>query len=304
MGTGAEALLSEKQRKDNVAGSNRAAGHRHSIPGDIGATVVRLFAYMGALAILAILAASFFRPPEGVAAIAPRQQPEWVNVERPHPAFELVMPELASSADDYAILRRNADDARKDELTWGEPAGSGPYIMVEIYRPGSDNERFMDAPSEIAARILPFTITDDVKPIGQIDSKFGAVALVDFAIAAQGTSQGAPQGAAHSRARRCLGFAQAFNEPLMQIDGWYCSPGDEIVDRSTLACMLDRLTILSAGGDAKLAGLFARAEVKRAFCGQRNPILAATPEHAVQVAIPRSVKNARSFQLRGRLTQR
>ena len=44
--------------------------------------------------------------------------------------------------------------------------------------------------------------------------------------------------------------------------------------------------------------MFARAEVKRTFCGQRNPILAATPERDVAVAIPRSVK------LRGRLQQR
>ena len=84
----------------------------------------------------------------------------------------------------------------------------------------------------------------------------------------------------------------------MQIAGWYCSPGDEAVDRATLACVLDRLTILSAGGDAKLAGLFARAELKRTFCGQRNPILAATPEREVPVPIPRSIK------LRARAPQR
>ena len=88
----------------------------------------------------------------------------------------------------------------------------------------------------------------------------------------------------------------------MQIAGWYCSAGDEVVDRATLACALDRLTMLSAGGDAKLAGLFARAEIKRTFCGQRSPILAATPERKVAVAIPRSVKPGAG--LRGRLQQR
>ena len=89
----------------------------------------------------------------------------------------------------------------------------------------------------------------------------------------------------------------------MQIDGWYCSAGDEAVDRTTLACALDRLTMLSAGGDAKLAGLFARAELKRTFCGQRSPILAATPEHNVPVAAPRGVKLAKNANLRGRLPQ-
>jgi hypothetical protein len=262
-----------------------------SIPEDIRATIVRLLAYMGGLAILAIGAASLFEAPSGIAAVAPTPRPEWITVERPHPAFELQMPELAASATDYAILRRAADGARRDVLTWGEPAGSGPYIMVEIYRPGAATDRFIDAPSEIAARILAFTVTDDVKSAGTVDSKFGAMPLVDFAIAA------------HGKQRRCLGFAHPFDKPMMQIAGWYCSVGDEVVDRATLSCVFDRLTIISAGGDPKLAGLFAHAELKRTFCGQRNPILAATPEREAQLTAPHSAKLLHSATLRGRLPQ-
>jgi hypothetical protein len=263
----------------------------YSVPGDFGATLVRLLAYMGGLAILAILAASIFGTPSGITVLAPPPPPEWVNVERPHPAFELLTPELAAGTSDYAILRRTADGARKDVLKWGEASGTGPFVMVEIYRPGTESERFIDAPSEIAARIVAFPVTDDVKPAGQIDSKFGVVPLVDFAIAA------------HGRPRRCLGFARAFNGPVMQIAGWYCSAGEEVVDRATLACALDRLTMLSAGGDPKLAGLFARAEIKRTFCGQRNPILAATPEREAQITAPSSAKLVRDTKLRGRLPQ-
>jgi len=270
-----------------------------TVPEDIRATFVRVLAYLGGLAVLAIAAASLFRaPPAGVTVVEPAPaRPEWINVERPHPAFELPMPELAGSATgnvtaDYAILRRDADGARKDVLSFGDAAGSGPYVMVEIYRPGAASERFIDPASEIAARILAYSVTDDVKPAGAIDSKFGDVPLVDFAIAARG------------KQRRCLGFARAFDEPVVQIAGWYCGAGAEAVDRAALACVLDRLTMLSAGGDAKLAGLFARAEIKRSFCGQRNPILAATPEREVQVAVPRSVKLTPSVKLRGRLPQR
>ena len=142
-----------------------------TVPGDIRATFVRLLAYMGALAILAMAAASLFRTPAGIAAIRPAPLPEWINVGHPRPAFDMQMPELAAQGFDYAILRRNADNARKDVLSWGEPTGSGPYVLIEIYRPGAASERFIDAPSEIAARIVGFTITDDVKPAGQIDSK-------------------------------------------------------------------------------------------------------------------------------------
>jgi len=263
----------------------------YSVPGDVRATIVRVLAYMGALAILAIAAAAFFQPPSGVAAIEIPPRPQWVNVERPHPAFELVMAELAASPSDYSILRRTADGARKDRLTWGDVAARGPYVMVEIDRPGSDSDRFIDAPSEIAARIIAFNVTDDVKAVGEIDSKFGVMHLVDFAIAAKGAHAG--------RTRRCLGFAHPFAEPKMQLAGWYCSAGEEVVDRAMLACLLDRLTIISAGGDPALAGLFAHAEIKRTFCGQRSPILAATPEHQAQIAIPRSVKPGAG--LRGRL---
>lgn len=249
------------------------------VPGDIRATFVHILAYMGALAILAIAAASLFRTPAGIAAVQPAPLPEWVNVGRPRPAFDMQMPELAADGFNYAILRRNADNARKDVLSWGEAAGSGPYVMVEIYRPGATGERFIDAPSEIAARIVGFTITDDVKPAGQIDSKFGAVSLVDFAIAVPGAHNG--------RQRRCLGFARPFDDPPLQIAGWYCSAN---VDSATLGCALDRLAVLSAGSDAKVGALFARAELKRTFCGEHNPILAATPERDVAMPIPHRVR--------------
>src|ERR1700730_12397440 len=228
---------------------------------------------MGGLAALAVAAASFFAAPADIVAAlgsASAQRPAWSAVERPYPAFELLMPELIGGTYNYAIQRRAKDGARKDLLSWGEPADAGPYVMVEIYRPAVASDRFLDASSEIATRIVDYAVTDDVKPDGQIDSKFGPVALVDFAIAPQGPTSGPIPG----HGRRCLGFARPFNRPSMQIAGWYCSAGYEVVDRTTVACLLDRLTLVN--GDAKLHEMFARAEVKRTFCGQRNPILAAT----------------------------
>jgi hypothetical protein len=250
--------------------------------GDFRATFVRILAYMGGLAILAIAAASFFRAPDVVAAIRPAPRLEWINVARPHPAFDMQMPELAAANFDYAILRRDTDGSRKDVMTWGEPGTPGPYVMLEIYRPGGAGEHFLDAPSEIAARIVAFTVTDDVKPAGDIASKFGPLSLVDFAIAVPGAHNGLQ--------RRCLGFARPFDDPSLQISGWYCSFGEKPVDRATIACALDRLAVLSAGGDTKVASLFARAELKRTFCGERNPILAATPERNVPVPIPHRVR--------------
>jgi hypothetical protein len=260
---------------------------------------VRIIAYMGGLALLATLGASLVRDQAVVAAVGASPAREWITVERPHPAFELQMPEWASNNADYAIQRRITDGGRKDVLSWGGPIAGGPYVMVEIYRPGSAGEHFIDPASEIAARIVPFSVTDDVKAAGLFESKFGPVPLVDFGIAAGGHSA-----TSHGQARRCLGFVRPFEAPLMQISGWYCSPGEEVVDRSLVACALDRLTMLSAGGDPDLASLFASAEVKRSFCGQRSPILAATPEHASLSQQLRGGGSARGLKLRGRLATR
>ena len=163
-------------------------------------------------------------------------------------------------------------------------------MTVEVYRSGIETEPFIDAESEIAARIAGFTVTDGVKAAGQIDSKFGTVPLVDFTISSQG------------KARRCLGFARPFDKPAMQIAGWYCSPGEEVVSRPMLGCTIDRLTINSAGGNSALDELFAQAEVKRTFCGQRSPILAATPGREAPAPAPREIKH--SAKLRGHIQPR
>lgn len=257
-----------------------------SLSEDLRATLVRILAYMGGLAILAIVAASLFKTPPVAAAVEPSVRPKWVSVERPYPAFELLMPEFSGLVPDYAILRSAEGAGRKDVLTWGSPSSDSAYVMVEIYRPSGDGERFIDAPSEIAARIVGYTVTDDVKAAGTIDSKFGPVSLVDFAIAG------------NNGPRRCLGFAHSVDEPDMQIAGWYCSPGAEVVDRSTVACAIDRLSLVSAGSDPALAAYFAGAELKRKFCGRRNPILAATPHHSDLVGATRHVKLRRRIRMR------
>jgi hypothetical protein len=263
----------------------------YSVSADFRGTLVRVLAYMGALALLAIVAASFFRTTAFVANVDAPAPTQWIKVARPYAAFELFAPpELSAAPFDYSILRRPADGARKDVLTWGSAAGDGPYMTVEVYRAGIEREPFGEAAGEIATRLAGFTVTDNVKPAGQIDSKFGAVPLVDFAIASQG------------KTRRCLGFTRPFDKPIMQIAGWYCGPRDEAVSRPMLSCTINRLTINSAGGSSALEELFAQAEIKRTLCGQRSPILAATPEREAPAAAPHEPKH--SAKLRGHTQQR
>ena len=79
--------------------------------------------------------------------------------------------------------------------------------------------------------------------------------------------------------RKCLAFVRSYDDPRMQISGWFCQGSSELIERSTLACALDRLTLLAAGSEPKVGVLFAQAELNRSFCGQRNPLLAPTPKH-------------------------
>ena len=174
----------------------------YSLSEDIRATFVRVLAYMGGLGLVAIAAASIFNVSAVVGAgSGPHSQ--WSEVERPSPAYELAMPELAAIPANYAISRRAADGARKDVLTWGTAAEPGPFVRVEIYRSGDRTEPFIDPDSEIAARIVGYTITDDVKPAGRIASKFGEVPLVISPSRPMAMNTAASALPAHSRNRRC-----------------------------------------------------------------------------------------------------
>ncbi len=268
-------------------GANRSgkAGIRAVLISDFCATLPRLLAYLGSLALLAIGTSQIFRSVPVAAAIDPASTPEWIAVAKPFPAFGLAMPELAAAGSSYGISRHATGGGRKDILTWGELGGSGPHLMVEIYRPGIEFTRFQSVAREIAARTGNLVAAKDMKPAEALDSKFGAISLVEFSATPDGS-------------RHCLGFARPFDEPHLQIAGWYCMSGPELIERNLVACALDRLTLVAAGSDAKVAEMFARAELKRRFCGQRSPLLASTPNHGPGPGFAPKIK------LRGSLSAR
>ena len=74
-------------------------------------------------------------------------QSEWIEIERPFPAFALSIPEAADVPSSYAIRRHAEGGGRKDILSLGEPDSAAPYLQVEIYRPGSETRRFADPAS-------------------------------------------------------------------------------------------------------------------------------------------------------------
>jgi hypothetical protein len=101
---------------------------------------------------------------------------------------------------------------------------------------------------------------------GVIDSKFGAVALLRLSGNANGAND-----QAKDQAKPCLGFIKQLGDPNLQISGWTCQGDGLPARRAAIGCMLNRLTLLSAGNEPKLAELFARAELKRGSCAAMTP---------------------------------
>lgn len=223
------------------------------------AVSVRLLAYACGIGALALIAADLFSTVATELNQAPlhlRGHDNWTPAVRPQPAFSAPVTDFAGKSDSYEILR-HAEGGRKDILRWSAAQTDAPTAQLEIYRPGAEQANFGSATSEIAIRTNQ-GLTSGIQAAGVIDSKFGPVPLVSFTSHAAGKTQ------------PCVGFAQSFETPRLQIAGWSCQGDNTQTQRQTIACTLDRLTMLSAGNDPKLAELFARAELKRAGCTGAN----------------------------------
>jgi len=227
---------------------------------------VRLLAYVGGAAVLSIVAAQVVQHRSAVSPPPPAaNSPKWVDIERVFPAFALSMPNAADAKTHYAIRRHTVGNGRMDTLTLGEADSVEPYLQVRIYRPGTEISRFGLPQIVIAEDAVDLAPVNIRAPSEKLDTKFGPFDIVTF-----DTGRGTP--------RHCLAFIRTWDDPMLQLSGWFCR-GDSIVQRSTLACALDRLTLLSAGSERKIGALFAKAELNRSFCGQRDPILAPTPKY-------------------------
>jgi hypothetical protein len=215
--------------------------------------LARLVAYVGALALLAIVGIHLWDEiPAGETAEA-SVKAGWSVATRAHPAFAVSQFDLAEKTETYEILR-NPGGGRKDILRWAAPdgqQGQKPVAELEIYRPGGESTESGPV-ADIAARIDPDGL-HEMEAAGIIDSKFGAVTLLRVA--------GQP-----GNARSCLGFIKRLDEPNLRISGWTCQGDSLPARRRAIGCFLSRLILLTAGNDPKLAELFAHAELKRGSC--------------------------------------
>lgn len=222
-----------------------------SLVDEVCGTLARLCAYVMTLALFAILGIGLWNAlPEMIPAEPVRSG--WNLAERSARAFAVSQANLHDKTEAYAVFR-HPEGGRKDTFQWSG-AGKSAVAELEIYRQGSEFEPATPSAADIAARMDPSGGPQEFESAGVVDSKFGTVALLRL------TGDTEP-------ARACLGFIKQIDDPALRLSGWSCLGDSLPARRAAVGCMLNRLILLTAGNDAKLAELFARAELRRPDCG-------------------------------------
>jgi hypothetical protein len=215
---------------------------------EVVGTLARLFLYVGALALFAILALAALSQLPSLRDDEAAEKPGWSVADRSHPAFALSKLDSSDKTASYAIFR-HPEGGRRDVMRWTGEADK-PVAELEIYREGGEFDVARPATADLAVR-MGLDAPASLEQAGLIDTKFGAVAL----FRPTGSAQGA-----------CLGYLKRNEEPALQISGFSCQGETLPAQRAAIACTLNRLTLLTSGNEPKLAELFAHAELKRHAC--------------------------------------
>jgi hypothetical protein len=243
-----------------------------SFTDEVCGTLARLIAYVVMLALLAIGGIYFWEQLPDAVAMEPAVRGSWGLASRSAPVFAISKFDSQDKTEAYAIFR-HPEGGRKDLFRWTQD--EKPIAELEIYRPGGELNQAGPAIAEIAARMDSQGMRE-LEAAGIIDSKFGTVTLLRLV-------------GGVDTARSCLGFIKRVDDPNFRISGWSCQGDNLAARRAAISCMLNRLVLLTAGNDPKLAELFAHADLRRSDCS-----LSAAPALS-----PDWVTGAESPRLRG-----
>jgi hypothetical protein len=192
---------------------------------------------------------------------------EWTRIQRPVAIFALGAQDFAGQAQRYESWRHSRA-GRDDRLIYGAlvppspKAGAGPerpepHLHLSFLREGgAARSLFLDLVAQGAENGVA---VERLRQPGMIATKFGPVEAADATL-----SQG-------GAARACLGFRHVSEEPgrnghegpVFRIAGWWCAADGRPADRRQLACLIDRIGLLSAGEDRALRAVFTQAEKSR-----------------------------------------
>ena len=264
---------------------------RARMPDATKLTASRVLAMFAVVLMTAILIDDFVRPTPAVSAAASAGEPRspWSEVTRGSGAFALAYPAIDNLAQVYSVRRHREGGGRKDLMTWGAPRDEGAYVRFALYRPGREATPPADPLAAVAALAAESEINAELAgPVGELDTKFGPLALVDMTLTRMGDEP-----------RTCLAAAGVWDNPRLGLVAWWCNSGPAMVVHGRLACLIERLVLMSAGGDDGLVSFFARAELKRNFCRTAGPSLTAQAKRPDDWILAKSDPKLRGA-LRGR----
>src|ERR1700753_536783 len=99
-------------------------------------TLARLIAYVGALALFAIVGLSAWEQFQLDASAGAADRPGFAPATRSRPAFAISSLDPPEKSEVYEIFR-HPEGGRKDVFHWGAP-GERPVAELEVYRPGAE----------------------------------------------------------------------------------------------------------------------------------------------------------------------
>lgn len=174
---------------------------------------------------------------------------DWSESTPGTPTLSLDLAEFIDGTPRHIVRRHKQGGGRRDLIVWDQASERTPAFALEIYRRGTEAQ----AANPLAAIASRFAAQSGPAETIMLQSKFGAFTL----------SRGREPG---ERGRLCVGFVRPADEASPRIAGLYCDRVTQTKAVEAVACALDRLSLVSAGGDGKLAGLFARAQLRQSTC--------------------------------------
>ena len=179
---------------------------------------------------------------------------EWIDITRPIQLFTLAAPDVAKLAKTYEARRHSLGGGRRDRLMFGTPDAGPPLVAMEIYRLGTEGAAppgfFVAMAREAAMAGLSVARSGQPSPL---PTRFGAFEAAELTLAGAGGEM------------QCLGYTLDAQGSPLRIAGIACGAAGAGFDRVRLACLLERIDLVSAGDDLELQTTFVEAEKRRSL---------------------------------------
>lgn len=177
--------------------------------------------------------------------------PDWTPIARAQPSFTLPAADGDAHGWRFTALRDRRSDMREERFLVGEFAADSFFADIALVRQAAEQE---NASLLVATARRSAPAGRAVLRGGQpapLSSKFGLVETADLVLRSG------------ERERACLAFRHLAAAPALRIEGLLCGVAARPADRRHLACLLDRIGLVSAGEDRELRAYFSRAELAR-----------------------------------------